>query len=288
MNWRDFEISVGGKWVLAGEHAVVRGATAIALPLKEYQLKLQFRPSETRHLNIEPEEHASVIRELLNSVEDRWQANDRSFIQPTGNLSITSTIPLGAGMGSSAALCVALTRWLQNRLQLPEPEVFEFAKELEHRFHGRSSGMDVAVVLAGQPISYSLSKGARPLGVRDLPHFTFHDTGVRMRTSDCVHKVEIMKEDTPSLALSIDELMGSASRDATEGLLIYDSGQKAQGLELVARAMSKARECFYSWGLVPDAARHLEEDLLGKGALSVKLTGAGGGGMLVALWGSKP
>ena len=288
MSFRDFEISVGRKWVLCGEHAVVRGATAIALPLPDRQLTLHFRPSNENQLIIEPAEHAPIIRELLGSIEDRWQANDRSFPRPFGKLSITSTIPLGAGMGSSAALCVALTRWLQAPLQLSEGDVFDFARQLEHRFHGRSSGMDIAVILAAQPISYSLSKGAQPLGIRKTPSFSFHDTGVRMRTSDCVHKVETMKEDTPALALSIDEAMGAASRDATEGLLLFDAGQEARGLELIARAMSKARECFYNWGLVPAAARDLEDDLHKKGALAVKLTGAGGGGMLVALWGSKP
>ena len=84
--------------------------------------------------------------------------------------------------------------------------------------------------------------------------------------------------------MTLDEAMGSASRDATEGLLNYDAGNTTHGLKLIAQAMSKARECFYSWGLVPKEAEHLEEDLMAQGALAVKLTGAGGGGMIVALW----
>ena len=266
---------VPGKWVLAGEHAVLRGATAVALPHPEYFLSLEV--TEARELTIFPQKLSGEILDLLKSIRDRWEDEDRSFPQLTGNLSIVSSIPMGAGLGSSAALSVAFTKWLARPLGIHEDQFFEFAKSLEHRFHGRSSGMDVAAVLAGEPISFSIERGSETLGVKKLPKFTFHDTGLRARTSECVLKVEAFRAEQPMRAMQIDEQMSRASQQAIEGLI---SGNRAE----IASAMQTAHLCFESWQLIPTQARDLEQKLLAEGALAVKITGAGGGGFLVALW----
>ncbi|OFZ54701.1 MAG: hypothetical protein A2428_15980 [Bdellovibrionales bacterium RIFOXYC1_FULL_54_43] len=288
--WRAFETRVCGKWVLAGEHSVLRGGTAVAIPLTQKSLCLKFRPSEDRldGLSVLPASAQNLIQELLNSVEDHWQGEGKSFLRPKGTLEIESTIPEGAGLGSSAALCVALTKWFSEPLSIAKESWLEFATQLEHRFHGQSSGMDVSVIASGQPITFVRGREPQLLGIKHLPRFTFHDTGLRARTSQCIMQVEQFRQERPVLAMQVDEAMGAASRNALEGLVLYDRSESPdlgqKGLELIARAMKEAQECFYSWGLVPNEARHLEEDLLQNGALAAKLTGAGGGGMIVALW----
>jgi mevalonate kinase len=238
-------------------------------------------------LSVLPAAAESVIRDIVISLRDQWEADDRSFPEPRGTLQIESTIPIGAGFGSSAALCVALARWFQDPLGIADSALFEFATRLEHRFHGQSSGMDIAVILAGEPISFVMGKGAggaRSLGVRKLPRFTFHDTGLRSRTSDCVAAVREMHERSPAFAMGIDEAMSGASRLAMEGLIRYDGGDRVAALEILARAIRAAHECFVDWRQVPAEAERLRESLLSQGALAAKLTGAGGGGMMVALW----
>jgi mevalonate kinase len=282
--WPSFQTRVPGKWVLAGEHAVLRGATAIALPHPVFKLSFSFEPRRGAGLVIEPEPAVSVMTEILQSISDEWHERGLSFQKPEGILRIESTIPFGAGLGSSAALSVAVTRWLSESLSIAENDHFEFAKNLEHRFHGRSSGMDVAAVLANEPISFVINRGYRALGVKKLPRFTFHDTNERARTSDCIIRVKVLQEESPSLAMKIDEQMSHAARLAMEGLVLFDGAQTKTALQKLAEAMKIAQECFYSWGLVPSAAKRLEEELLEKGALATKITGAGGGGMIVALW----
>lgn len=285
MDWPTFKTRVPGKWVLAGEHSVLRGATAVALPHPEVGLTLSFDPNKKNSaLVVDPVSAEPLIRELLNSVTDSLTEKNQSFGWPSGTLKIESEIPIGAGLGSSAALCVALTRWMAGPLAIGESAWIDFATSLEHRFHGRSSGMDVAVIAVAEPISFVMGQGTKSLGVKRLPKFTFHDTGLRSRTSDCVLKVEKFREDVPALAVKVDEAMGAASRMAMEGLVRFDSGSGPAGIKLIQQAMMSARECFYSWELVPGEARRLEEKLLREGALAVKLTGAGGGGVLVALW----
>jgi mevalonate kinase len=285
MSWSRFDTQVPGKWVLAGEHSVLRGATAVALPHPEFGLTLSFDPAgDSSELKVEPESATSLIQELFQAVKEAWEAEGMSFYNPVGKLKIESTIPMGAGLGSSAALCVAMTQWMAEPLSIPKADQAEFATQLEHRFHGKSSGMDIAVIFAGEPISFVKGGKVRSLGVKKLPRFTFHDTQLRSRTSDCVLQVENFRVEAPTLAMQVDEAMGMASRMAMEGLIQFDAGRKKEGLELVQRSMLISRDCFYSWELVPSETKQLEEEILAQGALAVKLTGAGGGGMLVALW----
>lgn len=281
MNER-FQVRVPGKWVLTGEHSVLRGGTAVALPHPELGLKLTFEPGPD--FRVEPESATRVIRDLLLAIQDDPETPQLDSLILEGTLRIESSVPIGAGLGSSAALCVAMTRWLAEPFGLPEDRLLEFSTRLEHRFHGRSSGMDIAVISTGKPISFVMGRGPTPLQIQRLPRFTFHDTGLRCRTHECVMQVEAFREEKPALSLQVDEAMGAASRLAIEGLTLYNAGKASQGLDLIARAMKQGQECFETWNLMPSDGRPLAQDLLDRGALAVKLTGAGGGGMLVALW----
>ena len=188
-----FSVRVPAKWVLAGEHAVLRGAEAIALPHPELGLWLRFEPggSVLRVANAESE---AMVREALELA---------GVAPPNGALTIESTIPRGAGLGSSAAFAVALASWLA-----PEPDRQRFAKAIEDRLHGgTSSGMDVAVVLSGKPIRFRKGEPAVALELARLPRFTLHDTGVRSLTSACIAKVAELHARDAGEAERIDQQM---------------------------------------------------------------------------------
>lgn len=282
MNWAAFRTETTGKWVLTGEHSVLRGGTALALPLIDRRLHFSFYPGHS--LQIHPEEARKPVLDLLCSLEEYCRKNDLSFSMPEGTITIQSEIPFGAGLGSSAALCVALVRWFSQQTPLTPEHTFTLARALEDTFHGQSSGMDVAVILAGEPISFSMQGGTRTLHIRHLPRFSLHDTGLRARTSDCIEQVQRLRNSNPTAAIAADETMAQASRKATEGLLLYDSGNHKSGLNILAEAINLAQSCFDQWDLVPAQARTLQTKLLAEGAKAVKMTGAGGGGMVVALW----
>jgi mevalonate kinase len=96
-----------------------------------------------------------------------------------------------------------------------------------------------------------------------------------------------MSED-PISAIRADESMSRASRLVLEGLAHFDRisapGALDQALGLIAQGMKAAHESFLIWALVPGKVQRDIEALYRQGALAVKLTGAGGGGFLVALW----
>ncbi len=281
--WSPYETYVPAKWVLAGEHTVLRGGMSVALPYPELGLRLTFEPRESGGLQIEPSSIEPTLRRLLQSLQQLQPA------QPQGRLKIESSIPVGAGLGSSAALCVALTRWFLDPWEASSQEICAKATHLEDFFHGTSSGMDVAVTHLARPILFDLSRGALPLGLeRKLPSFTFHDSGLRTSTRECVEKVARWREADPHQARIFDDQMRTAAADACEGLKRYDGGHAESGLQLIAQAMSHAQGCFEAWGLLPESVALLASKLKAQGARGVKLTGAGAGGMLVALWGDSP
>jgi mevalonate kinase len=273
---KSFRIRVPAKWVLTGEHAVLRGAQAVALPHPSFSLALEFEPAGIADLKIYPEETSHILQRVLARIPE--SAGLR------GRLRLESDIPIGAGLGSSAALCVALTKWLQSWSPESVSDPLEFARTLEDGFHGKSSGMDVAVILAGEPVAFRMQGGARKLEISHLPRFTFHDTGVRAMTRDCIEKVQRARAENPGAGAELDQRMSAVSQRALEALQAYDAGQAARALPALAEAIAGAHTCFEGWGLVPDQAREIIQDLKSKGALACKLTGAGGGGMVVALW----
>lgn len=289
--WASYHVRVPGKWVLTGEHAVLAGGEAVALPHPEFGLTLSFQPQVWpeggERILVVPESATPVLRDLLKSAFSILREKGASFQEPSGTLQIESTIPIGAGLGSSAALCVAITRWIAAAGLLPESQILSFATQLEHHFHGKSSGMDIAVIALGEPIAFSMGRAPIPLGTRRIPRFTFHDTGLRSSTRECVAKVELLRRTSGELAKRLDQTMADTALMAMEGLAAYNSGnpeEREQGLDMIAHGMRQAQECFYQWKLVPAEAQKIERELMKKGAMGVKMTGAGAGGMLVALW----
>src|SRR5262245_51963266 len=98
MSWSRFKTHVSGKWILAGEHSVLRGETAVAIPHSSIGLTLSFEPNQEIDFRVEPETATILISELIHSVADSWEADGRSFKRPKGRLGIESNIPIGAGL----------------------------------------------------------------------------------------------------------------------------------------------------------------------------------------------
>jgi mevalonate kinase len=250
-------LKVCGKCILLGEHSVVRGAPALVFPLQSRFLEIKISTEENSF-------SAPLQRTIKRALE---------ILQWSGKLpplQVESNIPMQAGLGSSAALSVAVVKFLQTS-GAPIPDPFALALELENLFHGKSSGIDLAAVMAETPIRFQKDQPVKKLNLDWKPHLHLVDTGLRSSTKTCVEKVASLQR--PDLDSAMTELV-NAGELALQG----------KDLAALAEQMNAAHEIFREWNLVPYAVEKQRSELLNAGALAAKLTGSGDGGFLLTLW----
>jgi mevalonate kinase len=275
----DFSIEVPAKWVLSGEHSVLRGERALAFPHPSLSLKLNyFDPSNSLKTVPSPPELWSLITRACEFLGK----DSKLFL--TGTIEIESSIPMGSGLGSSAALSVAIAKLVIWKTGAPLGALIPLATHLEDVFHGKSSGMDVNVIAHAQPALFSMEKKVEAVLKFDrLPRFEFRDTGLRGQTKFCIEQVNNWRKENPSEALKLDSQMGRATEMACSALQTFQTDPTA-GERILALSMQDSQNCFETWGLVPHELFEQKNELLAKGALAVRMTGAGLGGFWVALW----
>jgi len=286
-----FYQKIPGKWILAGEHTVLRGGKALVFPLTSQYLEIFYFTSEMPFEITLRGENSLEIQSVVNAVFAR--ALETLKIQSetlTGQVILQSNILFGAGMGASATLCVAVAEFFHflgyvSTDSQKEPQtdsLYEFARQLENLFHGESSGVDIAVVLRKKPLLFSREQGIHEIENYHMPQLYLSHTGAQGITKDCVTRVKNLGLDQPQFAKEIDERMMSAVSQFSE--LLNHQKNEAGWID----AMNKAHSCFRDWGLMNQNVKNHEELLLKHGALAVKLTGSGGGGFMLSLWNHKP
>jgi len=277
----DWTVQVPGKWILAGEHAVLRGSQAIVFPLKSRFLSLSYFKKDSEFTIDIAGLCASDLDMIIWSVVER--ALGELAIKRTdlkGDLKIYSHIQFGAGMGASATLAVGLTLFFQHLGHL-KTDPFLFAKKIEDLFHGESSGVDVAVALHQKPMIFEKAKDNIFFDLKKLPLLYLTYTGQRGVTKDCVNKVKDFISEKPLEAIKVDERMKKVVQNFITAGFEWTEQEWIEHLNL-------AQSCFQSWDLVPTVVEQHMNKLKKAGALACKLTGSGSGGYVLSLWNHKP
>lgn len=282
-----FSTQVNGKWILAGEHSVLRGCPALVFPLGSRSLTLQFTTAEKPEglkLNLKGEHGGELELLVWGVIEKACELKKIHRNRLNGILELSSQIPVGAGLGASAALSVALTQWLQYLGYVQENEMYEFSRSLENLFHGESSGVDIAVALGGRPLKFTRDGIREPFMPQWKPKWYVSYSGKRGVTVECVNRVKNLIQNNPELGQKIDSDMKSAVMMAIEALQL--DAQK--GLPLLEQAIELSYSCFERWGLIEGASLAHLAWLRDQGAIAVKPTGSGNGGYCLSLWNKEP
>lgn len=281
--------SAPGKVILCGEHAVVYRQPAIALPLHEVRA----------YATVEAATGGGIVCDAPD-LGERWRVHERPD-HPLGQLitatlgrlgvgtdvslliTLHSDIPIAGGMGSGAALGAALVRALAAFVDQPltAAEVAALVYEGERAYHGTPSGIDNTVVSYEQPIWFRRGSDGtpsviEPFAVRTPFHLTIGDTGVRAPTLVTVGGVRERWQRDRQRYEALFAQIGTVVQHVRTAL--------AQGqVDRLGALLDQNQALLEQVGVSSPELETLVTAAREAGALGAKLSGGGGGGIMLAL-----
>jgi mevalonate kinase len=272
-----------GKVILLGEHAVVYGRPAIAVPVTQVQAIATISPSSTgfrieaadlgRACWLEEAGESDPLAQAVRVTLDHLQAP-----APDVTLTVRSTIPIASGMGSGAAVSVAIIRAVAGHLgaQLPDQVVSSLAYQIEKIHHGTPSGIDNTVVTYCRPVYFVRGQPIQTFRIHTPFRLLIADTGLASPTKTTVAEVRRSWQRRPADYEPLFDRIGDLAEAAR---IAIETGEVGRLGTLMTRNQALLRELEVSCGKLET----LIQAALTAGADGAKLSGAGRGGNLIAL-----
>ncbi|MEA3310479.1 MAG: mevalonate kinase [Chloroflexota bacterium] len=278
-----FERSAPGKVILCGEHSVVYGYPAIAVPVGGLRARAQIEPAPggLRLLAADLDEEFwlrdAPVEQPLAAIA-RLTLEQLDAVEPDAVLTVRSELPIAAGLGSGAAVSVAVARALAAFLghELDAEAASALAYEVEKIHHGTPSGIDNTVIAWEQPVYFV--KGATPeVFTIGAPFWLLiANSGIPSSTREAVRRVRQRQDAEPAVY---------AAYFARMGQLAYEARQTITGGDIRALGplLDENHALLRQLGVSLPALERLVAAARAAGALGAKLTGGGMGGNVIAL-----
>ncbi|MCI0556955.1 MAG: mevalonate kinase [Nitrososphaera sp.] len=288
--------SAPAKVILFGEHFVVYGNPSILAAINR-RITVTVRAMEESKIVIKSDIGVSgeysgskfmelqggraarpMLDPLHSAVENVLATSGKKF---GIRIDMRSQVPHSVGLGSSAAACVATVAAVDSLFRKHDRQwVCERAVEAERLIHKDSSGADCYVSAYGGMTLYRREEGFRRIKAGGPLWIVIGNTGVRHSTGDLVSTVRKFKEANGSLFRDLSKQASDICKGALAAIL-------SDRREVLGRRMSENQALLRQIGVSHKEADRLIETCLNAGALGAKITGAGGGGAVIALAATK-
>ena len=279
------KVSAPGKIILFGEHFVVHGTRAVVGAINK-RVTVTSEKNDTAAISISSSLGKATIpiTEEIDSVEKKFRPfffiakeviSDHNF-QNGITIDIQSDIPIGAGLGSSSACCVAAAASVSNLFsKVDASQILDLAIDAERTIFPRTSGADCTVSTLGGIIEYQ--KESDPKAIKTEHDFDFIVVNSqKMHNTDAVVKrVNKFRDDN---ADTFSELCTEEDNLITKAI---DSLQTLD-LETIGKCMSQNQIFLERIGVSNDVLLDIVKTIE-KETFGAKLTGAGDGGCVIAL-----
>ena len=279
-----------GKVILFGEHAVVYGRPAIAVPVTQVRacamvedgplgqgVIIDATDLHLRHQAGDPVPATSPAYALEATVRNALQRLGIGGL-PDLTLTVSSTVPIASGMGSGAAVATAIVRALAQHVgqALSPAEVSQLVYQTEVIHHGTPSGIDNTVIAFEQPVFFVRGKPIETLQVGRPFWLVIGDTGSQSPTKDVVGDVRRAWQAEPEKYEALFDRIGAVATRA--GRAIEQGRPSALG-----ELMDENQELLQAIGVSSPQLEKLIHSARTAGAMGAKLCGAGRGGNMIAL-----
>ncbi|RME02313.1 MAG: mevalonate kinase [Planctomycetota bacterium] len=259
--------SAASKIILAGEHFVVNGCPAIALPLPNCRLSVQISPTTN------PPTHPPLIHAALEICQKHLGGPGTSL-----HLHIHSQIPQAFGMGSSAALSVAIPRAYSQLVQKPlsTSQILKISMEIEQIAHGTASGIDSTTITYEQPLYFL--KNQPPQFLQPAPGIALAilSSQTPSKTKQMVNAVQNFRRQHPHTYNQLLQQAKTCVEQTKNALLKGDPNTLAQWTNHNQNLLQQI-------GVHTPKTQQLIQLALQCGALGAKTSGGGGGGIVLAI-----
>jgi mevalonate kinase len=280
--------SAPGKVILFGEHAVVYGRPAIAVPITNvYARAVVMANPKLPHGKV----YVQAPDIGLDAFVDDLPKDDpiAKVVQLTKEalkleriqactLRVTSTIPIASGMGSGAAVTIAITRAISQFVGIPlsDEKISALAFEVEKIHHGTPSGIDNTVIAFNTPVFFIKGQPIELLGLQAPLLLIIGDTGVPSPTKIAVGDVRKAWQASPKHLNMLFDRVGAITEQARDALISGD-------LTILGRLMDINHVLLQELDVSSPELDKLVASAKNAGALGAKLSGGGRGGNMIAL-----
>ena len=277
--------SAPGKIILFGEHAVVYGRPALAIPVSEVQATATVSANPRGGVWIEsPGIELSCELSLLTTEHPLAAVIHSAFSAlgitrlPACTIHLESTIPVAAGLGSGAAISIAILRALSEHLgaRLSDEQVNRLAFEVEKIHHGMPSGIDNTVITYARPVYYIKGEPIKTFRVGAEFTIVIGDTGISAPTKESVGAVHRLWETDMLRWEKIFDQVGEIVWEARQAIECGDNAE-------LGRLMDANHALLQEMTVSSVELDHLTEAAHKSGAQGAKLCGGGRGGNMIAL-----